>query len=521
MTDYGHDLLFGSFLTPAAAEPDLVVELAQLSEQAALDLVTVQDHPYLGQFLDAWTLLAYLAAATTRIRLAPNVINLPLRQPAVLARSSASLDLLSGGRVELGVGAGAFWEAIEANGGRRLTPGQAVDALGEAIAIIRQAWDAGARGGIRVQGAHYNVAGAKRGPGPAHDIAIWVGGYKPRMLELIGRSADGWLPSLSYLHDGIAQLPDLNARIDEAATAAGREPGSVRRLLNISGEFARTGSGLLNGPVAQWAEELAGLALDCGISGFILMGDDPAAIQRFGLEVAPAVRELVAAERADPGNRIKSGEHGLTAGTGGAPLGATRRADEPGTSAGASTLWDENARPEAPPAPPRQEYSARGLAVGRHLAEVHDHLRHELDQIHDLVEQVKRGSVTAGAARAALNQMTLRQNNWTLGAYCAAYCSMITAHHGLEDTAIFPHLRRADPGLVPVIDRLEQEHAVIHEVVEVVDRALVRLVASPDDFTELQEAVGGLAGALRSHLAYEEQQITEPLSRFGFFAGQV
>jgi hemerythrin-like domain-containing protein len=120
-----------------------------------------------------------------------------------------------------------------------------------------------------------------------------------------------------------------------------------------------------------------------------------------------------------------------------------------------------------------------------------------------------------------LNEMTMRQNNWTLGAYCAAYCSMITQHHGLEDRAVFPHLRRADPGLVPVIDRLEQEHVIIHEVVEDVDRALVRLVGKPDDFTELTEAVDALTGTLQSHLAYEEQQITEPLSRFGFFPGQV
>ena len=166
-------------------------------------------------------------------------------------------------------------------------------------------------------------------------------------------------------------------------------------------------------------------------------------------------------------------------------------------------------------------YSARGQAVGRHLTDVHDHLRHELHQVRELLEQVKRGRVTAGAARAVLNDMTMRQNNWTLGAYCAAYCSMITQHHGLEDRAVFPHLRRAEPGLVPVIDRLEQEHVIIHEVVEGVDRALVRLVASPDDFTELQKAVDALTEALRSHLAYEEQQITEPLSRFGFFPGQV
>ncbi|HKR71873.1 MAG TPA: LLM class flavin-dependent oxidoreductase [Streptosporangiaceae bacterium] len=521
MTDYGHDLLFGSFVTPAAADPDLVVELAKLSEQAGLDLVTVQDHPYLPQFLDAWTLLAYLAAATTKIGLAPNVINLPLRQPAVLARSAASLDLLSGGRVELGLGAGAFWEAIEANGGRRLAPGQAVRALSEAITIIRQVWDTGQRGGVRVAGARYHVSGAKRGPAPAHDIGIWVGGYKPRMLELIGASADGWLPSLSYLPGGIAQLPDLNARIDDAATAAARDPRSVRRLLNISGEFTGSGSGLLTGPVSQWVEELAGLALDCGISGFILMGDDPVAIQHFGREVAPAVRELVAAERASPGTGNKADRLGVTTGARGAPASGTRSARESGKAKGASRFWDEGARPVAPAAPPGQQYSPRGLAVGRHLAEVHDHLRQELDQIRDLLEQVKQGSVTAGAARAALNQMTVRQNNWTLGAYCAAYCSMITQHHGLEDRAVFPHLRRADPGLVPVIDRLEQEHVIIHEVVEGVDSALVRLVARPDDFAELEEAIDALTDALLSHLAYEEQQITDPLSRFGFFAGQV
>src|SRR6266571_4344753 len=262
MTDYGHELLFGSFITPSAGSPDRVVALAQLSERAGLDLVTFQDHPYVPQFLDTCTLLSFVAAATSGIRLAPNVINLPPRQPAVPARSAASLDLLSGGRVELGLGAGAFWDATEANGGRRLSPGQAVAALGEAMEIIRQVWDTSQRGGVRVNGDRYRVAGAKRGPAPAHDIGIWVGGHKPRMLELIGRSADGWLPSLSYLEGGIAQLADFNAVIDEAAAAAGRDPRSVRRLLNISGEFARTGSGLLTGPVAQWVEELAGLAVD-------------------------------------------------------------------------------------------------------------------------------------------------------------------------------------------------------------------------------------------------------------------
>ncbi|HEX9066531.1 MAG TPA: LLM class flavin-dependent oxidoreductase [Streptosporangiaceae bacterium] len=510
MADYRHDLEFGSFITPSARTPERVVELARQSERSGLDLVTVQDHPYLPEFLDTWTLLSYIAAVTTRIRLVPNVLNLPLRPPVVLARSVASLDLLTGGRVELGLGAGGFWDAIEAAGGRRLAPAAAVDALGEAITIIRQVWAADQRGGVRVQGEHYRVAGLKRGPAPAHELGIWVGAYKPRMLALIGRAADGWLPSLSYLPKGVASLPDMNARIDDAAAAAGREPRAVRRLLNISGEFAATGSGLLHGPASQWAEELAGLALDLGISGFILATDDPAAIERFGQEVAPAVTALVAAERAEPGGHKPAGQAGAPGVPGAWPSGVSR-----------DRLAGAGERPVAPAAPAGQVPSARGRAAGQHLAEIHDHLRQELDVIRDLVRQVSQGSLAAGSARAALNEMTMRQNNWTLGAYCAAYCGLVTQHHGLEDQAVFPYLRRSDPGLAPVIDRLEAEHVIIHQVIEDVDRALVRLVREPDGLGELAEAVDVLTDTLLSHLAYEEEQITGTLERFGFYQGQI
>ena len=129
MTDYGHNLLFGTFITPVAQPALHAVELAMVSDRAGLDLVTFQDHPYQPSFHDTWTLLSYVASRTTNIHLSPNVLNLPLRQPAVLARSAASLDLLSGGRVELGLGAGAFWDGIEAMGGRRLEPGQSIEAL--------------------------------------------------------------------------------------------------------------------------------------------------------------------------------------------------------------------------------------------------------------------------------------------------------------------------------------------------------------------------------------------------------
>src|SRR5258708_36968689 len=185
--------------------------------------------------------MSYVAARTQSIRLAGNVLNLPLRHPAVLARSVASLDLLSGGRIELGIGAGGFWDAIEAMSGRRLDPGQAVDALAEAIEIIRQVWDTGTPGGIRFPGTYYQVSGAKRGPAPAHPVGIWVGAYKPKMLRLTGRRADGWLPLLSYLRPG--QLAQGNAIIDQAVSEAGRAPGAVRRPVYVRGGFSLSPAG--------------------------------------------------------------------------------------------------------------------------------------------------------------------------------------------------------------------------------------------------------------------------------------
>jgi alkanesulfonate monooxygenase SsuD/methylene tetrahydromethanopterin reductase-like flavin-dependent oxidoreductase (luciferase family)/FAD/FMN-containing dehydrogenase len=301
--DYGHSLSFGTFLTPQAKRPEEVVALAQLTERAGLDLATFQDHPYQAAFLDTWTLLSWVAAQTDTLRVSPNVLNLPLRQPAVVARAAASLDLLSGGRVELGLGAGAFLDAVAAMGGPRLTPGSAVDALSEAIDVIRGIWDDGERGGVRVAGEHYRVTGAKRGPAPAHDIGIWLGAYKPRMLALTGSKADGWLPSLPYIAPD--ELGPANRAIDDAATAAGRDPREIRRLLNIQGAFTPNRAGFLQGPPEQWVEELLDLVLEHGFSTFLVMGDDPRMIETFGEEVAPALRGAVERERRAAG--VESG----------------------------------------------------------------------------------------------------------------------------------------------------------------------------------------------------------------------
>jgi hemerythrin-like domain-containing protein len=510
MPDYRHDLQFGVFIPPAAGQADAVLELARLADVVGLDIVSFQDHPYQPSFLDTWTLLSVVAAQTTNVRVAPNVANVPLRPPVVLARSAASLDILSGGRVELGLGAGTFWDAIAANGGPRLTPGQAVDALSEAIDVIRAIWDAGDR---RVQhhGTYYTVDGAKPGPPPAHAVEIWLGAYKPRMLRLTGAKADGWIPSLGYVE--LEQLPDMNARIDRAATEAGRRPEDIRRLFNVNGGFG-SGTGFLQGSPQQWADQLTQLTLSTGMSAYILSVASADDLRRFAEEVAPATREQVADARGAPQQETPTGPFVSESP---APLAALAT-PEPERRLTQERVFDESTRPTGPARDPSRTYTAREQAAGQHLIDVHDALRAELAQLRDLVEQVAAGTTDAAAVRSFINRMTIRQNHWTLGTFCETYCRTVTTHHVLEDRSVFPHLRRHEDALGPVIDRLEEEHEQIADMLERVDRALVALVAEEEDgIDRVGRAMALLTDALLSHFSYEERELVEPLARHGFY----
>jgi alkanesulfonate monooxygenase SsuD/methylene tetrahydromethanopterin reductase-like flavin-dependent oxidoreductase (luciferase family) len=281
---------FGVFPVPAADQRDLVVEQVLLADRLGLDLAGIQDHPYQRRHLDAWTLIAYLAGRTERIRFFPDVANLPLRHPALLAKAAASLDLLTGGRVELGLGAGAFWEGIGAWDGPVRSGPQSVDALQEAIPIIRRVW-AGERG-IRADGDHYRMNGGHGGPQPAHPIGIWLGAYGPRMLRTVGRLADGWVPSLGRLP--IDELPAKMAIIDDAARRAGRDPSAIHRIANVNGAIEDGATtGWLHGPPEHWVEELDRLHRDVGFDGFVFWPDHEDVLgqtERFATEVAPAVR---------------------------------------------------------------------------------------------------------------------------------------------------------------------------------------------------------------------------------------
>ena len=292
MVDYGHEIQFGLFITPTADRAHDVLALAEQAERLGLDLLAIQDHPYQRRFLDTWTLLSAIGGRTSSIRLCPDVASLPLRPPVMLAKAAASLDVLTDGRVELGLGTGAFWDAIAGAGGPRRTPKEAVDALVEAIAILRGIW---AGGPFSFAGEHYAVPGIKAGPVPPHPIAIWLGAYKPRMLRIVGRLADGWLPSLGRLQpDGPrrAERSDRRGRAWPPGGPRTRCAGSA----TCSGRFG-SGAELLQGSPADWSEQLADLALGFGMSTFILGTDDEDDARRYAEDVAPRVRELVAAER--------------------------------------------------------------------------------------------------------------------------------------------------------------------------------------------------------------------------------
>jgi alkanesulfonate monooxygenase SsuD/methylene tetrahydromethanopterin reductase-like flavin-dependent oxidoreductase (luciferase family) len=290
------DLSFGISVTPYAATYPAIVEQVLAAEALGLDLVGIQDHPYQRRFLDTFSLIADLLARTDRIRFFPDVTSLAMRDPPMIAKAAASMDVMSGGRFELGLGAGNFWDAVAGMGRPARTNREAFAALEEAIAIIRAALDVGPeRRVVRGEGPHFPVPGYPPGPPPAHRIGIWLGVYRSRGLRLAGRLADGWVPSLGYMDPDAYRR--ASAVIDEAASSAGRDPDDVRRLYNIAGMITdgERGDDHLTGPVEHWVATLSAWAADIGVDSFVFWPPDPGTeqVERFAHEVVPAVRAAV------------------------------------------------------------------------------------------------------------------------------------------------------------------------------------------------------------------------------------
>jgi alkanesulfonate monooxygenase SsuD/methylene tetrahydromethanopterin reductase-like flavin-dependent oxidoreductase (luciferase family) len=292
---------FGVFLAPAAGDVQGIADRARAAERAGFDYVSIQDHPYVPAFLDTFGLIAYLAGQTERLRFMSNVANLPLRPAPMLAKASATIDLLSGGRFELGLGGGRVWDEIAGLGGPQWTPRETVAAISEAIDVLRMLWEPG--GIAEKEGDHYPIR-TQRGPAPAHRIGIWLGALRPRMLDLLGRKADGWVAPLGTGYETKAEAQN---RIDAGTRAAGREPTDVRRAIQLVGSVtetpltqARPTSGPGNQPIRTtpeiWARIIREFVGDERFDtvNFIPERETAEQIQQFGETVIPLVRESIA-----------------------------------------------------------------------------------------------------------------------------------------------------------------------------------------------------------------------------------
>jgi alkanesulfonate monooxygenase SsuD/methylene tetrahydromethanopterin reductase-like flavin-dependent oxidoreductase (luciferase family) len=304
--------IFGLSITPYSNNVDAIFKLAKTADELGLNIIGIQDHPYNGSFLDTWTLISALAALTKRIRYFPDVSDLPMRQPAILAKSVATLDIITNGRIELGLGTGAFWDAIQSWGGVRRNPGEAVAAYEEALQIIHLIWNYGkGRGRVSFPGKYYRLENAQAGPSPYHQISIWTGAMGPQMMGLIGRLTDGWVSPLS-IYTSSDEVRNRQRLIDDSARKNGRSPESIRRIAQVVGVIDE-GEGSETekqpfflhekqpfvGSVSSWVDWLVSSYKDLGLDTFIFWpateGDEENQTRIFAQKVIPKVRESLKA----------------------------------------------------------------------------------------------------------------------------------------------------------------------------------------------------------------------------------
>jgi len=300
------DVLFGSSLGPwngvDAGDVAGALGVVAQADRDGLDLFTLADHPYFGDKLDAYAALGFLLGRTTRIAGMVSVTNLASRPAPVLARAITSLSALSGGRVVLGLGAGALWDMITRLGVPRLDPGAAVRAMEEAIILVRAL--SGGGDPVTFDGEFYRVSDLD--PAAVAAPPVWTGSGGPKSLAVTGRLADGWVPQggADWLSTRYRQARPL---IDEAAAAAGRDPSAIITVYNFGGRITpepllatRGEDGRwIGGSARQWVDELTSAVLEHDAGGFVYRttDDTPAAeaVARFAREIVPAVREAVAA----------------------------------------------------------------------------------------------------------------------------------------------------------------------------------------------------------------------------------
>jgi probable F420-dependent oxidoreductase len=285
------DVLLGLGVPTSARSGVDPVEDARTAEALGFDFLSASDHLHGREpTYEPWTMLSWIAAATTRISVATRVLAVPYRHPAVIAKMAETLDRLSGGRLILGLGGGYSDEEFQAFGLPARSPRDKVDGMEEAVRIIRGLWS---ERRFSFHGRLYRTDDARLEPKPASRIPIWLGTYGPRALAVTGRLADGWIPSLGFAPP--EQVPTMRRRVVTAAREAGRDPAEITCVYNVTvrvDDHSGRAPGVVAGPPDAVTEQLLGFVA-MGFTAFNLMpvgaGTDEQ-IERLGREVLPAIR---------------------------------------------------------------------------------------------------------------------------------------------------------------------------------------------------------------------------------------
>ncbi len=295
-------VLFGLGLETGVHQVNEMLRHARTADKAGLDFFSVGDHPYFAERLDAYAALGFVLGATSDITGGAMVTNLLSRPAPILARTITGLSTVSRGRVLLAIGAGGYEQEIVALGVPRLSPGDRIRALEEAIVVVRAL--SGGGDPVTFDGEFYHVT--ELTPAAAPTPPIWVGSGGPRGLAVTGRHADGWIPP--HAADWRSQLvAESRPIIDEAAAADGRKPTDVGTIYLVAGRITRDplpetrdDSGRwIGGGVKQWTEELTFAALECAATAFNYLvrpgeSHSDTALDLWAHEVVPAVREAIA-----------------------------------------------------------------------------------------------------------------------------------------------------------------------------------------------------------------------------------
>ena len=286
-------LLFGVNVATSVTPEASPIADALRAEALGFDFISANDHPCgTTPNYETWTMLTWIAAQTTRIKIATRVLGVPYRSPAMVAKMAESLDRLSGGRLILGIGAGGSDAEFHAFGLRVPSPKSKIEGLEEAVRIIRGLWTSK---NLTFAGHHHHTDGADIEPKPEHHIPLWLGTFGKQALAVTGRVADGWIPTLEMAPPDA--IPAMRQRIFDAATRVGRDPQDITLAYNLEfclGRDTRLPPHVVTGSPQQLRERLAGFVeLGFGAMNFSPAGPEPERqVERLAQEVLPGLRRL-------------------------------------------------------------------------------------------------------------------------------------------------------------------------------------------------------------------------------------